>query len=100
MELRKLVIDNKELTPTGFENQVVWVDIQHGKGYLRNHLSVIQTSWLLFIPVRVQEDYYAEEIVILQNPNLVGMRGAELMKINGKDYLRVGFHADFNRFPD
>lgn len=100
MELRKLVIDNKELTATGFDNQVVWVDDHHGAGYLRNHLTVDQTSWLLFIPIRVREDIYAEEIVALDNPNLANMHGAELMKLNGSDYARISFHADFNRIPD
>jgi hypothetical protein len=100
MELRKLVIDNKELTATGFDNQVVWGDDDQGTGYLRNHLKVTDTSWLLFIPIRVREDFYAEEIVTLKNPNVVNMRGAELMELNGSDYARIGFHADFNRVPD
>jgi hypothetical protein len=101
LELRKLVIAEKELTPTSFENQVVWKDDQHGTGYLRNHLVAVQHSWFLFIPISVQSEYYAEEIVTLDdNPNLLKMRGAELMKLSGRDYARIGFHADFERVPD
>ena len=51
MELRKLVIDNKDLTATAFENQVVWVDRLHGQGYLRNHISILQTVRMLFYSV-------------------------------------------------
>ena len=101
LELRKLVIAEKELTPTSFENQVVWKDDRKGMGYLRNHLVVIQHSWFLFIPMSVQTEYYAEEIVTLDNdPNLLKMRGAELMKLSGADYARIGFHADFRRVSD
>jgi hypothetical protein len=121
LELRKLVIAEKEFTPTSFENQVVWTDDHQGTAYLRNHLVVIQHSWLLtahpslpgespplapdgdrpvFIPISVQTDYYAEEIVTLDNSNLIKMRGAELMKLSGTDYARIGFHADFRRVPD
>ena len=100
MELRKLVIDNKDLTATAFENQVVWVDQLHGQGYLRNHISILQTVRMLFIPFQARQDYYAEEIVNLRSPNLVRMQGNELMKLEGKDYARLGFHADFNRVPE
>ncbi|HXR26073.1 MAG TPA: hypothetical protein VN742_11970 [Candidatus Binataceae bacterium] len=100
LELRKLVIDEKEMAATSFENQVIWVDDPHGSGYLRNHVTVIQTSWLLFIPLRVREDYFAEEIVVLDNQDLLTMHGAELVKLEDKDYLRATFHADFNRVPD
>jgi len=100
LELRKLVIAEKELTPTSFENQVVWKDEHQGTAYLRNHLVVIQRSWFLFIPISVQTEYYAEEIVALDNSNAVKMRGAELMKLSGEDYARIGFHADFQRVPE
>jgi len=101
LELRKLVIAEKELTPTSFENQVVWKDDRKGMGYLRNHLVVIQHSWFLFIPMSVQTEYYAEEIVTLDDdPNVLKMRGAELMKLSGSDYARIGFHADFHRVAD
>jgi hypothetical protein len=101
LELRKLVIAEKELTPTSFENQVVWRDEHRGTGYLRNHLFVTQRSWFLFIPISVDTEYYAEEIVTLDNdPNLLKMRGAELMKLSGSDYARIGFHADFHRVAD
>ncbi len=100
LELRKLIIEEKEMKATSFENQVIWVDEPHGSGYLRNHVTAIQTSWLLFIPVRVHEENFAEEIVALENQNLVSMRGAELIKLQDKDYLRATFHADFNRVPD
>jgi len=63
-------------------------------------VTVIQTSWLLFIPLRVREDYFAEEIVVLDNQDLLTMNGAELVKLEDKDYLRATFHADFNRVPD
>jgi hypothetical protein len=70
-------------------------------GYLRNHLVVIQHSWFLFIPMSVQTEYYAEEIVTLDDdPNVLKMRGAELMKLSGSDYARIGFHADFHRVAD
>jgi len=100
LELRKLVIAEKELTPTSFENQVVWKDDRNGTGYLRNHLVVTQHSWFLFIPISVETEYYAEEIVGLNNSNGLNMRGAELMKLSGKDYTRIGFHADFQRVAD
>jgi hypothetical protein len=100
LELRKLVIGEKELTPTSFENQVVWKDDRDGTGYLRNHLVVSQRSWFLFIPIEVQTEYYAEEIVALDNSNAINMRGAELVKVNGGDYARIGFHADFRRVSD
>ena len=101
LELRKLVIAEKELTPTSFENQVVWTDNRRGTGYLRNHLVVSQRSWFLFIPINVECEYYAEEIVALDNdPNLAKMRGSELMKLSGRDYARIDFHADFHRVSD
>ncbi len=100
LELRKLVIAEKELTPTSFENQVVWKDDRNGTGYLRNHLVVTQHSWFLFIPISVQTEYYAEEIVGLNNSNGLNMRGAQLMKLSGADYARIGFHADFQRVAD
>jgi hypothetical protein len=99
-ELGKVAIAAKELKQTAFENQVVWIDDRHGTGYLRNHLTVIQTSWLLFIPIRVRQDAYTEEIVVLADQNLVRMRGADLVQLNGADYLRQTFHADFQRVPD
>ncbi len=99
-ELRKVAIAAKELTQTAFANQIVWIDDRHRTGYLRNHLTVIQTSWLLFIPIRVQQDVYAEQIVVLENSNLVRMRGADLVQLNGTDYLRQTFHADFHRVAD
>jgi hypothetical protein len=100
LELRKLVIAEKELTPTSFENQVVWKDDRNGTGYLRNHVVVTQHSWFLFIPINVQTEYYAEEIVALNNSNGLNMHGAQLMKLSGKDYARIGFHADFQRVTD
>jgi hypothetical protein len=100
MELRKFEIAEKELTPTSFVNQVVWVDNDHGQGYLRNHFTTSQRSWLLFIPVNVDSEYFAEEVVTLLNPNTVRMRGAELMRLEGSDYLRAEFHADFHRVDD
>jgi hypothetical protein len=100
LELRKLVIAEKELTPTSFENQVVWKDDGKGTGYLRNHVVVTQHSWFLFIPISVQTEYYAEEIVALNNSNGLNMRGAQLMKLSGKDYARIGFHADFHRVTE
>ena len=50
--------------------------------------------------MRIREDIYAEEIVVLKNPNLLNMRGAELMKLNDKDYARISVHVDFNRVSD
>jgi hypothetical protein len=100
LELRKLVIAEKELTPTSFENQVVWKDDRNGTGYLRNHLVVTQHSWFLFIPISVQTEYYAEEIVALNNSKGLNMRGAQLLKLSGKDYARIGFHADFQRVTE
>ena len=100
MELHKMVIAEKELTPTSFANQVVWVDLEHGQGYLRNHLTASQRSWLLFIPINVQSEYFAEEVVTLVDPNTVRMRGAQLMKLEGKDYLRCTFHSDFHRVTE
>ena len=70
LELRKLVIAEKELTATRFENQVVWTDERQSTGYLRNHLVVTQSSWFLFIPIILQTEYYAEEIVALGNSNV------------------------------
>ncbi len=99
-ELRRVAIAAKELRQTAFENQTLWIDDRRGTGYLRNHLTVIQTSWLLFIPIRVQQDVYAEEIVVLADQNLVRMRGADLVQLNGTDYLRQAFHADFHRVAD
>jgi hypothetical protein len=100
MELRKFAIAEKEVTPTSFVNQVVWVDNDHGQGYLRNHFTTTQRSWLLFIPINVDSEYFAEEVVTLVNPNTVRMRGAELMRLEGSDYLRVEFHADFHRVDE
>ena len=100
LEFRKLSIAERELTPTAFTNQVVWVDDPARRGYLRNHLTVIQTSWLLIFPFHVQEDAYAEEIVTVKDENTISMRGAELIKLEGQDYARTEFHADLHRIPE
>jgi len=100
LEFRKLVIDDSELTPTAFENQILWVDDASHRGYLRNHLSVVQTSWLLIFPIHIHEEIYAEQIATLRDQNSIGIRGAELIRMEGKDYARTEFHADFHRIPE
>jgi hypothetical protein len=97
MEFREVIVNGEEIVPTEFESQVVWSSAD--VAYLRTHTASNTTQWLLFIPISYRQEVYADETVTLENPDLLGMRGVELIKVNGSDYARAAFHANFHRVP-
>jgi hypothetical protein len=101
LDLTKAEIDGKEATITYFENQVTSADVEHRTGHLRNHAIVVQKAYVFLIfPVRVQQDVFAEEDIVLKSHDVIGMTGEQLVQVNGSDIAKITFHADFNRVPE
>jgi|GEM_PF-6515974 hypothetical protein len=79
---------------TQFDNQVVWSN-GRDTGFLRNHIATVGPVWFPFTHTR--GDVYADELITIRNPNVLRMRGVEVIQVSGKDYIRVVFHTNFHR---
>ncbi len=100
LDLTKVEIEGKQATVTRFDNHVTAVDTERLTGHLKNHTvaeSVVYVMWLF--PVSAQQEIFAEEDIELKNPNVVAMRGKQLVRLNGNDLAEMTFHADFQRVP-
>lgn len=98
LDLTKVEIEGKQATITRFDNHVTAVDSERLSGHLKNHAvmeSVVYVMWLF--PVSAQQDIFAEQDIELKNPNVVAMRGKQLVRVNGQDIAEMTFHADFHK---
>jgi hypothetical protein len=67
---------------------------------MQNHAVADSKVMLLWIfPMHVTQEIYAEEDLELKSPDLILIRGRQLLVMSGNVIAEMTFHADFHRVP-
>jgi hypothetical protein len=100
LELTKAQVGGNEIVVTRFDNRITGGDPEHYRAHMQNHVVADSKVMLLWIfPVHVTQEIYAEEDLELKSPDLIFIRGRQLVVMSGKVIAEMTFHADFRRVP-
>ena len=98
LALTDLEIGGRKGTVTHFDNRAVSIDPEFFRASLRNHTTVESAGYFLLIfPIHMTQDIYAEEELQMISPNLVSVKGKQLVVIGGNMIASMTFHANFDR---
>jgi hypothetical protein len=98
LDLKKVEVQGHEILITRFDNRVTMVDPEQYRGSIRNHVTgeaIVRLLWLF--PLHIQNEIYADEDLQMKSPNVILVRGRQLVVMGGSVIGEMTFHTDFHR---
>jgi len=98
LELTDVEIGGNKGRVLSFENRMTSIDSEFYRASMRNHATVESVVYFLWvIPIHMTQDVYAEEDLQMTSPDLVQIKGRQLVVIGGNMVAEMTFHAEFHR---
>jgi hypothetical protein len=98
LELADVEIGGHKGTVTHFDNRFTSLGPTPDRASMRNHAIVESVLYVLWIfPIHVTQEIYADEDLQFVPPNVVSVRGKQLVVMGGNMIASMTFHANFNR---
>jgi hypothetical protein len=81
-----------------FDNRFTALDLKNNTARLQNRVVVeITQNFLWLIPMSAKEDILADEEIAVKDPDLIAMKGSQVLMLNGQNFASMSFHGDFRR---
>jgi hypothetical protein len=98
LDLTDVEIGRHKATVTHFDNHIASTgpDLHHAS--LHNHTTVESVVYVLWIfPIHMTDDIYAEEDLQMLSPDVIYVKGKELLVMGGNMVASTTFHTNFYR---
>jgi hypothetical protein len=98
LDLKDLEIGGHKATVTHFDNRFASVGPGYYRASMRTHTTAVSAVYVLWIfPIHITQDVYSSEDLQMLSPDVVAVKGKQVIVVGGNMIASMTWHTDFHR---